>query len=63
MYNFRISDYHAAKILEYIDSIPHETEPFRDKLGRYVKVEDLLANTKPRRAKASSREAIGKEDG
>lgn len=39
MYNFRISTYHAAKLLEYISTIPHKPEPFRDSRGRFKKGE------------------------
>lgn len=29
VYKFKVSDYHAAKILEYISSVPHETMTVR----------------------------------
>jgi len=34
-YSYRISDYDAAKILEYIATRPHEIEPFRDSHGKF----------------------------
>lgn len=34
-YQFRISNYHAAKILEYIAKISHKVEPKRDSKGRF----------------------------
>ena len=37
MYQFRISDYHAAMILQYIAKIPHKPEPPRDKQGKFKK--------------------------
>lgn len=36
LYNFRISNYHAAKILEYIAQVPHKTVPLRDSKGRFA---------------------------
>lgn len=40
LYNFKISDYRAAKILEYIAQVPHKSMPFRDSKGRFTKVKD-----------------------
>jgi hypothetical protein len=37
LYNYKISNYHAAKILEYITQIPHNPAPFRDSKGRFTK--------------------------
>ena len=34
-YSYRISDHDAAKILQYIATIPHKVEPFRDGHGRF----------------------------
>lgn len=36
LYSFRISNYHAAKILKYIAQIPHKPEPLRDSKGRFM---------------------------
>lgn len=51
-YSFKISSYHAAKILEYISLVEHEVVPFRDGKGRFTSVSDLVgthpnANTEP----------------
>lgn len=38
MYSYQISNFHAAKILEYIARIPNrKSVPFRDSKGRFIK--------------------------
>ena len=36
MYSFKISNYHAAKILEYLAGVPHKAVPPRDAKGRFI---------------------------
>ena len=36
MYSYKISNYHAAKILQYIAQIEHQPAPFRDSKGRFI---------------------------
>ena len=36
IYSYKISDYHAAKILEYIAQIPHKSANFRDSKGKFI---------------------------
>lgn len=39
LYNYKISNYHAAKILEYISQVPHKAVQFRDSKGRFIKAD------------------------
>lgn len=38
VYSYRISDYDAAKILEYISKVPHTLEPTRNSKGQFSKL-------------------------
>lgn len=54
-YSYKISNYHAAMILQYIAQNEHEPAPFRDGKGKFISCTDLLtgrseANNKPSRA-------------
>jgi hypothetical protein len=52
MYSYEISNFHAAKILEYIGRIPNvKSKPFRDSKGRFIKpmIKRLVNQTKDKR--------------